>query len=381
MNGKKILITATVLSHIAQFHKPLAMMMRSHGYEVHVAAKDNLAQKNGLSVDWADKIFDIPFSRSPKSIDNIKAYKALKSTIDSEGYDFIHCNTPMGGIITRLAARRARKSGTKVIYTAHGFHFYKGASKLAWAVYYPIEKLFCRWTDTLITINHEDYELASKRFDVATAYTHGVGVDSSRYTPLRDDVEDKALREELDIPIDAKVILSVGELNHNKNQRMIITAMPEILKQCPDALLVIAGNGPERDNLEMLIKSSGLSGNIRMIGYCTHLEKYQKVASLLAACSHREGLPLNLVEAMLSENPVVAGKNRGHNELIADGVNGFLVERDDSEAMAEKIIRLLTDDKLHKTMGRNAREFALAYSSENVIKELENIYFNSPDNV
>ena len=134
---KKVLLTATVQSHIAQFHKPLVKMLHDHEYEVHVAARNNLAEKNGLSIDFVDKVFDIPFARSPKSFDNVKAYIQLKKIIDDGDYEVVHCNTPMGGIVTRLAAIQARKNGTKVFYTAHGFHFFKGASKKNWIVFYP----------------------------------------------------------------------------------------------------------------------------------------------------------------------------------------------------------------------------------------------------
>lgn len=372
--NKKVLITATVLSHIAQFHKPLADMLHANGFEVHVAGKDNLALKKGLKIDWADKIYDIPFARSPKSLDNIKAYKQIKKIIDSEGYSHIHCNTPMGGIVTRLAARNARKRGTKVIYTAHGFHFHKRASKLAWFVYYPIEKYFARLTDKLITINHEDYNLSSNKFACETFYTHGVGVDANRYTHLKDEEERLALHNELGISATDKVILSVGELLPNKNQKMIIEAMPTIIASEPDALLILAGNGPMKDQLQELIKERGIENNVRLIGYCTCLEKYQKIASLLVACSYREGLPLNLVEAMLAQNPIVASHNRGHDELVNHGVTGFLVEPDDSEGMSEYVLQILNDSKLCNEFGENARRFALDFSFENVKQELKEVY-------
>ena len=160
---KMVLLTATVQSHIAQFHRPLADVLHENGYEIHVAAKNNLGEKNGLKLDFADKVFDVPFSRSPKSIDNIKAYFQLKEILSNNSYEVIHCNTPVGGIITRLAAMNARKHGTKVFYTAHGFHFYKGAPKKNWIVFYPIEKLMARFCDTLITITKEDYQLARRK--------------------------------------------------------------------------------------------------------------------------------------------------------------------------------------------------------------------------
>ena len=140
----KILLTATVQSHICQFHKPLVEVLHAHNCEVHVAARNNLAEKNGLKLDFVEKVFDIPFSRSPKSADNLKAERLLKKIINEGQYDVIHCNTPMGGIITRIAAKQARKNGARLIYTAHGFHFYEGAPKKNWMVFYPIEKYMAK---------------------------------------------------------------------------------------------------------------------------------------------------------------------------------------------------------------------------------------------
>lgn len=214
----KVLLTATVQSHICQFHKPLVEVLHAHGCEVHVAAKDNLAEKNGLKLDFVDKVFNVPFARSPKSTDNIKAYKQLKKIITEGQYDVIHCNTPMGGIVTRLAARKARKNGTKVIYTAHGFHFYQGAPKKNWVIFYPIEKLFSRITDILITITHEDYKLASEKFHCQVAHMHGVGVNEARYFPVGREEQIK-LREELGFSHNQKIILCVGELLPNKIRR------------------------------------------------------------------------------------------------------------------------------------------------------------------
>ena len=178
---KKILLTATVQSHICQFHKPLVQMLRENGdFEIHVAARDNLGEKNGLKLDFVDKVYNVPFERSPFDPKNIKAHRELKRIIDQNGYDYIHCNTPVGGVVTRLAAKKARKKGAKVFYTAHGFHFYQGASKKNWLTYYPVERMLARYTDTLITINDEDYALAKEKFSCSVAHMHGVGVDPAR---------------------------------------------------------------------------------------------------------------------------------------------------------------------------------------------------------
>lgn len=370
----KVMLVATVQSHICQFHRPLAELLHAHGCQVHVAARNNLAEKNGLKLDFAEKVYDLPFSRSPKSPDNLRAYRQLKKILEQEHYDVIHCNTPMGGIVTRLAARDARKRGTKVFYTAHGFHFYKGAPRKNWLVFYPIERIFARLTDKLITINREDYALASAQFPADVARLHGVGVNECRYYPVSRE-EQLLLRQELGFTPAQKLILCIGELLPNKNQAMVIRAMCRIREEFPDALLLLAGNGPEKENLESLIAQMGLQAHVKLLGYCTCLEKYQRIVDVLAACSHREGLPLNLVEAMLTENPVVATKNRGHRELVSHGETGFLVEKNDVDAMAEYLLRLLQSPEEAKSMGAAAREFALKYGFENVKRELEQIYF------
>ena len=369
----KVLLTATVQSHIVQFHKPLVEMLHTHGCEVHVAAKDNLAEKNGLKLDFVERVFDVPFARSPKSMDNIEAYKQLKKIINEEHYDVIHCNTPMGGIVTRLAARAARKQGTRIFYTAHGFHFYQGAPKKNWVVYYPIEKFFANhYTDKLITITSEDYKLASEKFKCKVERIHGVGVDEKRYYPV-DKEQELKLRNELGFGPSQKIVLCVGELLPNKNQKMAIHMMKKVVKQYPDAQLLLAGNGPEKENLEVEICACGLESNVKMLGYCTCLEKYQRVADLLVACSHREGLPLNLVEAMLTGNPVIASINRGHKELIRTGENGYLVKNETE--MAEKVLLVLSNDELQERTQNYARNFAQNYGFVHVKRELEQIYY------
>lgn len=369
----KVLLTATVQSHICQFHKPLVEVLHAHGCEVHVAAKDNLAEKSGLKLDFVDQVFNIPFARSPKSTDNIKAYRQLKKIIDEGNYDIIHCNTPMGGIVTRLAARKARKQKTKVFYTAHGFHFYKGAPKKNWLVFYPIEKFFSRLTDVLITITHEDYKLAKKTFHCQVEHIHGVGVDEKRYYPVSKK-EQLRTRQELGFSPKQKIILCIGELLPNKNQQMAIRMMKQVAEKYLDAVLLLAGNGPEKENLEKLIAELGLEQNVRMLGYCICLEKYQRITDVLVACSKREGLPLNLVEAMLSETPVVASVNRGHRELIPNKTIADIVEVNDYSTMAEAVLTILDNPIRNKSRTEKAFQRGLLYSKSNVQKELIEIY-------
>ena len=370
---KKVLLVATVQSHIAQFHRPLANLLHKHEYEVHVAAKNNLAEKNGLQIDFADKIYDLPFARSPKSKDNYFAYKQLKKILDAEKYDVVHCNTPMGGIVTRLAAKAARKKGTQVIYTAHGFHFYKGGPLKSWICYYPIEKLFSRLTDILITITHEDYALASEKFHCKVEHMHGVGVDENRYFPIGKN-QKKILRQKMGFTDEQKIILCIGELNENKNQSVAIRMMTQIKERYPNALLLLAGNGPKQRFLEELIAELGLQNNVKLLGYVTNLQDYQHIIDIQVCCSKREGLPLNVVESMLSGNAIVATYNRGHRELIRNGENGYLVPQNDSNAMADKVLTLLEDENLKSKMETAAHAFASKYGYSSITKELAKIY-------
>ncbi len=370
----KILLVATVQSHICQFHRALVEMLRESDptVEIHVAARDNLAEKNGMKLDFADRVFDVPFQRSPLNKSNTAAYRQLKEIINSGNYDIIHCNTPVGGILSRKAAKKARKNGTKVFYTAHGFHFYRGASRKNWMLYYPIEKHFSKKTDVLITINEEDYLFAKKKFRCRVERIHGVGVDSKRYSPASPE-EKAALKQKLGI--NGTAILCVGELLPNKNQAMAVRAMPYVIKKIPDVMLLLAGNGSEKDNLEALIDELDMREHVKLLGYCLNLEEYQKMCSLSISCSIREGLGLNLIEGMLSCNPVVATKNRGHNELVKDGVNGYLVDFGDHEAMADRITEVLSDNEKYLSFSREGYKIAVGYSFDRVKKELKDIYY------
>jgi glycosyltransferase EpsD len=294
----KVLYVATVASHICQFHLPYLETFQKSGAEVHVAAKNNLAEKNGLQLKFVDKYFDIPFSRSPIAKSNISAYKQLKKVILENNYDYIVCNTPTGGILTRLAARKARKSGSKVIYIAHGFHFYKGAPLKNWLIFYPIEYLFAPLCDILVTINKEDYLYATKHFKTTVRHIHGIGVSTDKYHPVYEQ-EIAQLRKNLNLQSNDYVILCTGELNKNKNQTQLINAASLLKDKISNLKILLAGNGPNEQSLRTQIKELELQDIVTLLGYRTDLEKIVPAVNLIVSCSRREGLPLNIVEAML----------------------------------------------------------------------------------
>ncbi len=367
----KILYTATVLSHICQFHLPHMKHLREQGWEVHVAAHDNLAVKNGLQLKYCDKFIETPFSRSPKSPDNLRAYKQMKKLLSQERYDLILCNTPMGGIVTRLAAKKARKQGAKVIYMAHGFHFCKGSSKKAWLLFYPIEKFMAKYCDLLITINKEDYALAREKLSRRTkiAYIHGVGVNEQRYHPASEE-EQLAMRQAEGLSPADFVILCTGELNENKNQKTLISAAGALKDQIPNLKVLLAGNGPKEQALKEQIKAEGLENTVKLLGYRTDLERVVPAVDLVVSCSRREGMPLNIIEAMLCEKPVVASHNRGHDELVLEGETGFLFAPEDAALLAERVEALAKNAAARERLGEAGAARAAAYTVGAVRQEL-----------
>lgn len=367
---KKILITATTMCHICHFHLPYMKMYRERGYEVHVAAYNNLDVKPGLEIKWADKVFDLPFSRSPLGRGNLVAKRQLKKIIDAEDYELIICNTPICGVITRMAAKKARKRGTRVIYFAHGFHFYKGAPKKYWLTFYPIEKHYAKKCDMIITINEEDYLTAKAKFKTDVRRIHGAGVDEARHYPPSEE-ERKGIRRELNLTDEDFVCLCTGELNRNKNQIELIRLVSDIRKRIPTFKLWLAGNGPLEEELKAAILELGVGDCVTMLGYRYDLEKYIRACDIVASASRREGVPFNVIEAQLTARPVVVSENRGHRELVRDGVTGLMGDG----KFLENIVRLYEDRALYKSIADAALEFIQKYTVSSVKKELLEVLF------
>ena len=374
----KILYVATVLSHICQFHLPHLQMLKEQGHEIHVAAHDNLAVKNGLQLLYTDRHIEVPFERSPYDPRNIAAYRRLRALLAGEHYDIIVCNTPVGGILTRLAAKKSRRQGTCVIYIAHGFHFYNGSAKKNWILYYPLEKTMARLCDIVITINREDYQFAKKHFPGRVEHIHGVGVREDRYHPAAE-TEQTEMRRAEGLSKDDFVVICTGELNKNKNQATLISAAALLKNKIPNLKVLLAGNGPKEQDLRRQIAAQGLENTVKLLGYRTDLEKLVPAVDVVVSCSRREGLPLNIVEAMLCRKPVVASINRGNAELVDHGVTGYLLQPEDAKAYAKHIYRLYKDRALSYRMGDAGCLKAQSYTAEAVKKELLSILSLIPE--
>lgn len=364
MSEKKILFVATVTGHIKAFHTPYLKLFKEMGYEVHVASKGN------DEIEYCDKHYDIPFSRLPLKKENIKAYKMLKNIINSNQYEIIHCHTPVGGVLTRLAAKKARKNGTRVIYTAHGFHFYKGAPLKNWLIYYPIEKYLSRYTDTLITITKEDYELAKKKFKKVKniEYVHGVGLDTSRFDINIEDNDLNLLRKNLGITTDNIVLSYVAELNANKNQMFLFKVIQELIKENKNYVLLLIGKGNKKEEYEEFVKQNGLEEHIKILGKRSDIPQLLKITNIYVASSIREGLPVNIMEAMYMALPIIATDNRGHRELLGDGT-GYI-----SNDFTQYVNEIKRISALQNGMKLSNKENAMKYSLKNIMNKMKTIY-------
>lgn len=370
---KRLLLTCTDLMAI-QFLVPHVKYLSQNGFSVELACSDVGGRMDELRavLDGAAPVHKVRLKRSPTSLENLKGYGDLKRIINGSRWDVIWTNEPVMGVMTRIAAKKARKHGTKVVYMAHGFHFYKGAPKKNWLVWYPVEKFMCRYTDKLITINEEDFHLAQSKFPVEACHVHGVGVSTKRYHPHPAEDEEILCKNE-NLRAEDFVVLCTGELNANKDQRTLIDAAVLCRNRISGLKVLLAGNGPLEAQLREHIANCHAEEFVRLLGYRTDLENVVPTADVIVSCSHREGLGLNVIEGMLCGKPVIAAENRGHRELVEDGVTGYLIPVGDSTALAERLVGLYEDEN-RVELGRVGYEKAQLYADTNVLKELAGIY-------
>ena len=365
---KKVLFTATVDSHILHFHIPFLKLFKDNGYEVHVAT--NGSEK----IPYCDVKHVISFERSPFKLNNIKAIKELKKIINTEKYDIIHCHTPMGGVVTRLAAKQSRKeNNTRVIYTAHGFHFYKGAPLINWLLFYPVEWFLAKYTDTLITINQEDSNLAKKRFSKRCnniEYVPGVGIDENKFNFKMTKKEKSALRKELGLKDDDFVMIYPAELSKRKRQIWMIKTISDLLKEHEDIHLLLPGNDSLNGKCQTLVNRLNLNDQIHILGYRKDIPKLLKISNLALSSSKQEGLPVNLMEAMIIGLPIIATDCRGNMDLIKNVEGNYLIKSEDFIGFINTVKKIYNKRVLSNKVKTNIEEYLL----NAVINKMEDIY-------
>lgn len=368
----KILYVATMAGTMNFFPEHIRMLQES-GHIVELATNlTNSERKFHQALrDRNCKCYHIPFSRSPFSKDNLTAYRELKRLLAENHYDIVHTHTPNASALVRLACRTLRKNGTRVFYTAHGFHFYAGAPMKNWLIYYPVEQFLSRWTDVLITINQEDFQRARTKFHARqTAYVPGIGMDVEAFT--LGNYTPGGRRAELGIPQEATLLLSVGELNGNKNHAAMIRAMAKL--NDPSVFYVICGEGGKRAELETLAQELNLADRVKLLGVRRDVAQWMADADIYMFPSYREGLSVSMMEAMASGLPVICSDIRGNRDLIQAGQGGLLCNPASPDEFAAAMKKLLAQPELRTQMGQHNREAVKAFSKEKVLDELRKIY-------
>ncbi|HJC57492.1 MAG TPA: glycosyltransferase family 4 protein [Candidatus Eisenbergiella intestinipullorum] len=373
---KKALIITTISGFVPQFEKNHVSLLQEKGYEVHYASnfdrpvydhEKDFFRKNGIITH------PLSIEKSPVNLlQNARAFGQLKRLLKREHFDLIHCHNPMGGALGRTAAG-LYSPGSVILYTAHGFHFYKKAPWKNWLLYYPAERALARLTDILITVNEEDHE-RGKRFCLRRGGSvwkiPGVGVDVERFIPQEE--ERSRRKAEYGFPEDSFLLLSAGELNRNKNHRAVIRAVAQMKDQ--NIYYGICGRGSGRKSLEAWIRREGLQERVRLLGYRKDMERILPAADCFLFPSRREGFGMAAVEAMASGLALITSDCRGTREYMKDGITGFICERNRPESYAEAVQRLRDDPAGHRSMEKESRRQALCFSRQATESIMRQIY-------
>jgi len=364
---KKILICSTILSTVSGFLIPHIRLLQELGYSIDVAGYKDINELDNI----VNNVYDIPFQRTPFSKLNISASRKLKEIVSNNGYNMIHFHTPVASAFGRWTVRNYRKFGTKVFYTAHGFHFFKGAPLKNWLFYYPVERWLARYTDVLLTMNKEDYDRAKSSFKAGKIeYIPGVGIDITKFSEAVVDRSSK--RKELDLPDDAVVVLSVGELSRRKNHETVIKAIGKINNK--NVYYIISGDGVLVDYLEELVKKLSLEKQVKLLGHRRDIDELNKASDVFAFPSFQEGLPVALMEAMAAGLPVVCSRIRGNIDLIEQDVGGYLCAPDDIDGFAEAISKLAENTALRQKMCEQNLKSVNKYDFKNIQYTIRDIY-------
>lgn len=368
--GIKALIVANYAKeHINKFHVSMIKKLKDNGWQVDVACRLD------EDVPYCDNAYDLPCSRNPLNFKTIICIRRLREVISKGGYDIVHCHTYAGKIIGILAAKNFRKNGLKIFYSAHGFQYYKGASVIHWLTSLPVDKFLSRYSDVLITINEEDYRNALKyKFKQNKIFKIHTGIRTDRLSKAYLPEKRLETRERLGIPNDAPVLIYIAELSKNKNQISLIKMLGLLKSKIHQPYLLLVGLDHSGGAVGKQIKKRGLSENVKCLGWRDDIFELLKASDIYVASSIREGLGVNIIEAMYCKLPVVAFDNRGHRETIKNGYSGFLVDMDDIKSMSDRIISLCHDKELRKSITDNAFFEIGKFTDETCVNDLYDVY-------
>lgn len=330
---KRALMYASVASMIQQFNMNNISLLQELGYKVDVACNfefgSTISQEKVEALKTRLKEIDVDFYHIPvprkiTDIHNLKlSYSQTKELMNKNQYQLIHCHSPIGGIICRIANKNSNNyENTRMIYTAHGFHFFKGNNPFKNFLFRNIERYGAKYTDTLITINKEDYAAAKKfklRKNGTVEYVPGVGIDIDKINSIQGNKEE--LCKELNIPSDSTILLSVGELNDNKNHKVVIQSLPELPN---NVHYIICGTGPLKEQHEKLAKELHVENRLHLLGYRSDVIKIMRSCDIFIFPSKREGLGLAAIEAMACGLPLITSNRHGILDYSENGINSFI---------------------------------------------------------
>ena len=368
---RRILFCTTLDNQILHFHVPYIRMLREQGRQVDVASHGN------VPMPFCDAKYDVPFTKNPLSRGNLAAYRQLRRVLRDGRYDLVHVHSPSAGAIARLAVRSLpRKERPKVFYTAHGFHFFRGAPFAYWAVIFPLERLLARFTDCLLVMNDEDYETVTKRRFHAGRIVRipGVGVDLTALDALCLHADRAEIRIRHGYAREDYLLFYAAELSNRKNQALLLDALERLIPHIPLVRLLLAGRDLLDGALQAEASRRGLAGRVDFLGHRDDVPEWFLLSDLVVASSRQEGLPVNLIEAMACARPVIATAVRGHIDLIRNGVNGLLVPPDDAETLADAVLLLHDDPDRADDLAAQAAQDARAYSLHDVLAQVGALY-------
>lgn len=363
----KALLLAPMGSVHRRFNGVNIEALQELGFEVHLVANfeqgDGPEQQNQEYVKKCIKngimTHSLPYQRHEIK-ENSKLIKSTRDLINKEGFDLVHAHTETGGLILRLVGSIKGKK----VYSPHGMSFYKGAPLKAHLLYKPIERWICNGMDCNIAINKEEMRTLEKWNPHTAFLVHGTGLDVERFQKRnKNRVE---IRKELGIPEKAKVVLSVGELDDNKNHIIVIKA----LRHINGIYYLICGVGPNEEKL----RNAGLADRLILAGYRKDIPDIIGASDVFAFPSFHEGLPVAIMEAMAGGLPVVCSNIRGNNDLIKNGKNGYTVKNNDILEWKSAIEEVLQEETKRKKFTENSYNVIKTYANANVLEELKKIY-------
>jgi len=374
MKNTKILYTATSDIHLKTFHLPYLKLLKRQGAEIHLAYE----KRDEGSFKAASEEYQLVFKRNPFALKNISTLWKLYRIIKDNKYDIIHCHTPVPAVLTRVASFSSRIfNGTTVIYTAHGYHFFKNAPLKYWMLYFPVEFILSAITDAIVLINKEDYDFTRKHFfNKQTYYLKGIGVDKKKFDRISSD-KTRELRLKLSYQPSDFILLYTAEFIPRKNHQFIIQSVPLLASKIANLKIIFAGVGRLFQDMQDLSKELNIERYIDFLGWRNDIERLAQIADIGISSSKQEGLGIGLTELMFCGKPIVATEDRGHREMVENGVNGYLYPQGDKKTFIKCVTELYKNKDLQKKMGMEAYRKSDVFLISNSVEKMKKIYFNN----